>query len=198
MGQGHGRYPSHPGVLGRPRASTYRSTPRLAASLRPWAARVSATARDTRRWNLTHSAHLAGFRNSSLLSGAKIGLTQDRSSLRMEQGRRMDSRAMDLRLAFGARQRSPEVDESVTEDSETDPTLHACVAFIAAARESVAPLQQTDPALAASPPFLRLFEPACLLFQLSLATLRGPVGHRHPFDPHALCRRLRRRRVEPR
>src|SRR2546426_7245433 len=108
-----------------------------------------------------------------------------------DEGRRVDSRAMDLRLAFGSRQRRPEVDEIVTEDSEPDPALHAGVTFVAAARESVAPLQQADSPLAAGPPFLGLFEPAFLLFPLPLGALRGPVRHRHPFDPQALRRRRR-------
>ena len=45
---------------------------------------------------------------------------------------------MNLRLAIGSRQRRPEVEEIVTEDSEPDPALRAGVAFVAAVRESVA------------------------------------------------------------
>jgi hypothetical protein len=63
----------------------------------------------------------------------------------VNQARRVDARARDLRLAFGSRQRCPDVDEVVSEDAEPDPSLHAGVTFVATARESVAALQQTDP-----------------------------------------------------
>jgi hypothetical protein len=95
----------------------------------------------------------------------------------MDEERRVDSRAMELRLAWGSRQRRPEVDESVTEDSKPDPTLHAGVTLVAAAREPMAPLEQTDSPFAAGSPFLGLFEPAFLLFPLPLKALRRPVRH---------------------
>lgn len=85
------------------------------------------------------------------------------STPRIDEERRVGSGAMDLRLAFGTGQRRPQIDEIVTEDPEADPALHARVAFVATAGESMAPLQQTDPPFTTRPPFLGLFEPAFLL-----------------------------------
>ena len=83
----------------------------------------------------------------------------------------------------------------VADDPETDPALHPGVAFVATAGEPMAPLQETDAPFTAGSPLLSPLEPACLLFPLPLVTLRGPVGHRHPFDSHGLGRRLSRGRA---
>src|SRR5712691_10086695 len=99
-----------------------------------------------------------------------------------------------LRVRF--RQGETEVDQIVADDSESHPALHPRVAFVAAAVESVAALEQADASLGAGPPFLPLLEPALLLFTLPLRALRGAVGHRHPCDAHGLRRGLRLRRVE--
>src|SRR6266849_1639977 len=101
-----------------------------------------------------------------------------------------------LGLGFGARQRHPEVDQIVAEDTQPDPALHPRVAPVATAIQPVAPFQHADAPFAARSPSLRLLEPALLLFQLAPGTLRAGGGHRHPFGAHGLRGRVARLRVE--
>src|SRR5437867_4411249 len=55
------------------------------------------------------------------------------------------------------------VDEVVTDDGEANPPLHPTVSRVATTIQAVAPLQHTDSAFTAGPPFLPFLEPAGLL-----------------------------------
>src|SRR4029450_13379931 len=101
-----------------------------------------------------------------------------------------------LGIGVRSRQSQPQVDQVVTNDPETNPALHACIPFVAAAVQTVAPLQHADATFAAGSPSLGLFEPALPLLLLPLGTLRATVGHRHACDTEVLGRRLDRGRVE--
>src|SRR5262249_37927207 len=68
---------------------------------------------------------------------------------------------------------------------EPDPTLHAGIAFVAAAREPMSPLDHADAALASNAPFLTIAKPTFLLQALTLWALTRVIGNAHPFD--ALC-----------
>src|SRR6266852_2244467 len=81
-------------------------------------------------------------------------------------------------------------DEIVADRPEADPNFHAVVAFVAAAVQSMAPLEHANPAFASGSPLLPLLEPACLLQLSSLLALGGAVRHlslpcRGPPSPRA-------------
>ena len=59
--------------------------------------------------------------------------------------------------------RSGDVDEVVGDDAKTHPSFHARGPLVATSIQPVSPLEQTDAALAAGAPLLRLAEPALLL-----------------------------------
>jgi hypothetical protein len=75
----------------------------------------------------------------------------------------------------GARQPPADIDEVVGNDSQTHPALHARIAFIEAAAQSVASLEHADAPFAADAPALRFAEPA-------LRTLCARKGNRDPRD----------------
>ena len=83
-----------------------------------------------------------------------------------------------------------DVDAIIRDHPEPDPTLHAGIAFVAAARESMSPLDHADAALASGAPFLAVAEPALLLQALALGTLARAIGNAHALDALRLRRRL--------
>src|ERR1700730_15595914 len=89
-------------------------------------------------------------------------------------------------------------DQVVANRPQAYPNFHAVVAFVAAAVQSMAPLEHANPTFASGSPLLPLLEPACLLQLSSLLALGRAVRHRNPLDSHVVGRLLPARRVNPR
>src|SRR5207247_8665258 len=83
-----------------------------------------------------------------------------------------------------------DIDEVIGNDSETDPAMHACITFIEAATESVAPLEHADAPFATDAPFLSSAEPALLLALSPLHTAGTQIGNRHLCDSQLLRSRF--------
>jgi hypothetical protein len=71
-----------------------------------------------------------------------------------------------------------DVDEVVGDHAESDPPPHPLESVIAAARQSMASFEDTDPSLTSSPPLLPLLEPTLLLPPASLGAARIPIRNR--------------------
>jgi hypothetical protein len=69
---------------------------------------------------------------------------------------------------------------------------------IATARQSVAPLDHTDPPFTSRAPRLGSFEPALFFPAASLLTVRVPIGERNIFHSHGLCLFFVRPRIKAR
>jgi hypothetical protein len=69
-----------------------------------------------------------------------------------------------------------DVDEIISDHAEADPALHSAIAPVAAAIETVSPLDHADATLASGAPFLAVAEPALLLLALALRALGGAIG----------------------
>src|SRR5262249_30259477 len=67
---------------------------------------------------------------------------------------------------------------------------HSVEAFVAAAIETVSPLDHADAPLASGPPFLPIAEPALLLLAFALGAFAGAIGNAHALDAHRLRRRV--------
>src|SRR5258708_6638320 len=94
-------------------------------------------------------------------------------------------------LGSEARGQHPsDIDEVIGDDSETDPAMHACITFIEAATESVAPLEHADAPFATDAPFLSSAEPALLLALSPLHTAGTQIGNRHLCDSQLLRSRF--------
>jgi len=78
-------------------------------------------------------------------------------------------------------------DEVVAEYPQTDPGFHAVLAFVAAAVQAMAALENADPAFTASSPFLPFLEPAFLLKFPALRTFGRAIRHRDPIDSHLVA-----------
>src|ERR1700730_12928971 len=91
---------------------------------------------------------------------------------------------------FLFRQGIAHADQIVGDDTEADPALHAGLALVAAAVETVAALDHADAPLAARAPFLTVAEPAFLLLALALEALGRPVGNTDALDTLGLGRGL--------
>src|SRR5215468_8509843 len=89
-------------------------------------------------------------------------------------------------------------DQIIGDDAETDPALHAALAAIAAAAETMPALDYADASLTSRPPFLPVAEPALLLLAPARRTLGGAIGYAHPFDTFGLSRSFVLGRVEAR
>src|SRR5262245_49193833 len=81
-------------------------------------------------------------------------------------------------------------DQVVSDDTETDPALHAGLTSIAAAAKPVSALDHADAPLTPRSPFLAVAEPALLLLAPARRTLRGAIGYAHPLDTFGLSRGL--------
>ena len=68
-------------------------------------------------------------------------------------------------------QGSTDVDEIIGDHGEPNPTLHTGFASVAAAVQSVSPLDYADSSLASGPPFLAVTKPSLPLFASSLLAL---------------------------
>src|SRR5688500_16011164 len=79
------------------------------------------------------------------------------------------------------RQRIAHVNQGIGENAQSYPSLHPVLASIAAAVESMPPLEYTDPAFAASPPALRFLEPSGLIFYFALDATGASVRDGNPF-----------------
>jgi len=73
--------------------------------------------------------------------------------------------------------------EIVRDQAKSDPPFHATITSVYAPSKAVSPLQHTDAALAAGPPFLALLEPALLLLALPLGALVDRFGMHTRFTP---------------
>ena len=80
-----------------------------------------------------------------------------------------------------------DIDEVIGHDSQTYPAMHACIPFIEAAAESVAPHEHADAPFAADAPSLRFAEPALLLALATLRTLCAQKRNGDPCDSQLLC-----------
>src|ERR1700730_17008511 len=83
-----------------------------------------------------------------------------------------------------------DVDEVVGDHAETNPALHAGVAFVATAVETMSAFDDADAALTAGAPFLALAEPALFLLASALGTFGRAIGNADPFDALGFRRRL--------
>src|SRR5437870_4572150 len=92
----------------------------------------------------------------------------------------------------------PHVDEVVTDDAESNPTVHPVVAFVPAAIESMTPLDHADAPFATGSPFLPIAEPALLLLLLPLRALGGAIGNADALDSFFVRRLFVAGRVEGR
>src|ERR1035441_9815124 len=68
-------------------------------------------------------------------------------------------------------QGAADIDEVVTNDAQTHPSLHSAVSFVATTVQPVASLEHADAAFTAGPPFLPVLEPACFLERCAIFTL---------------------------
>src|ERR1700730_14667179 len=64
-----------------------------------------------------------------------------------------------------------DVDEIISDHAEADPALHSGIASVAAAIQTVSPLDHADAPLASGAPFLAVAEPAFLLLAFALGAL---------------------------
>src|SRR6478752_5805979 len=83
-----------------------------------------------------------------------------------------------------------------SDHAEADPALHSGIAPVAAAIETVSPLDHADAPLAAGAPFLAVAEPTLLLFAFALRALGGAVGDADALDALGFRGRLVLGRVE--
>src|SRR5262249_2517685 len=83
-----------------------------------------------------------------------------------------------------------DVDDVVGDNAEANPAVHSVEAFVAAAIETVSPLDHADAPLASGPPFLPIAEPALLLLAFALGAFAGAIGNAHALDAHRLRRRV--------
>src|SRR5262249_6756331 len=74
----------------------------------------------------------------------------------------------------------------VSNNTEADPALHACIAPVAAAAEAMPALDHADASLAPRSPLLAVAEPALLLVAPARGTLGGAIGNAHPLDTFGL------------
>src|SRR5262249_3774771 len=84
--------------------------------------------------------------------------------------------------------RAADVDDVVGDNAEANPAVHSVEAFVAAAIETVSPLDHADAPLASGPPFLPIAEPALLLLAFALTAFAGAIGNAHALDAHRLRR----------
>src|SRR6202040_1127322 len=75
-----------------------------------------------------------------------------------------------------------DVDEIISDHAEADPALHSGIAPVAAAIETVSPLDHADAPLAAGAPFLAVAEPALLLLAFALGALGRAIGDADALD----------------
>src|SRR5579883_1289292 len=83
-------------------------------------------------------------------------------------------------------ERMADVDQVVGDDAQADPALDAGHAFVAAAVQTMAALEQTDATFTPGAPSLGVAEPAFLLEPLSLSALGGAIGNGHSLDAPSL------------
>ena len=74
------------------------------------------------------------------------------------------------------------VEQIIGGRAEPYPTFHAALAFVSAAAETMATLDDADAPLASGAPFLAVAEPALLLLGPARGALAGAIGNAHPFD----------------
>src|SRR5260370_13574259 len=72
-----------------------------------------------------------------------------------------------------------DVDEIISKNPQSDKPPHSIGSPVAAAMESMAPLQDADAAFTAGAPFLGFSEPALFLTLLALHAFGGLTGNRH-------------------
>ena len=82
------------------------------------------------------------------------------------------------------------------DSAEADPALHSGIAPVAAAIETVSPLDHADATLAAGAPFLAVAEPALLLLAFALGALGRAIGDADALDALGFRDRLVFGRVE--
>ena len=78
------------------------------------------------------------------------------------------------------------VDEVIADNSEPHPSFHSRGSFVAAAVQTVPPLEYADSPFTTSPPLLSLAEPASLLVSSALGALGGVIGNGDPLHAHVL------------
>ena len=71
-----------------------------------------------------------------------------------------------------------DVNQVVSDHSESDPSLHAAKSFIAGPPQPMPAFEDADAALAASPPFLQFLKPPLLLLFSALLERSRPRGGR--------------------
>ena len=98
----------------------------------------------------------------------------------------------------GTSERPPDVDQIVRDHAEADPAFHSFHAAVAAAAQSMPPLEYADAAFAAGSPTLRLLEPAALLQFLALRTVVLRFGTATHLTPLLLNCPFLRLRIEAR
>src|ERR1035438_10015903 len=101
-----------------------------------------------------------------------------------------------LLTAISLHQNPADVDQRVGNHSQAHPAVEAVGTSIAAAIQSVPPLQHADPALTPGSPFLSFLEPAFLLKLFPDRTLGRAAGDRNPFHSHRQNLALVGRRIE--
>ena len=89
-----------------------------------------------------------------------------------------------------------DVDQVVGNHPEADPALRSGIAPVAAAIETVSPLDHADATLAAGAPFLAVAEPALLLLAFALGALGRAIGDADALDALGFRDRLVFGRVE--
>src|SRR3974377_897783 len=91
-------------------------------------------------------------------------------------------------LPSGPRTHEPtDVDKIVGDYAEGNPALHSDIGLVAAAIETISPLDHADAPLAAGAPFLAVAEPALLLLAFALGALARPIGNAHALNAHRFC-----------
>ena len=75
-----------------------------------------------------------------------------------------------------------DVDKIISDHAEADPALHSGIAPVAAAIETVSPLDHADATLASGAPFLAVAKPALLLLAFALGALGRAIGNADALD----------------
>src|SRR5271168_4162455 len=96
------------------------------------------------------------------------------------------------------RQLKSDVDQIVGDHAHSHPSLHAILARIKTAVQSVPPLQHADSPLASSSPALAVLKPSLLLIFVPRCALRIPIRNRDPLHSLFFQRLLVSLRVETR
>src|SRR6266403_1591027 len=78
------------------------------------------------------------------------------------------------------------VDEVIADNAEPHPSFHSRGSFVAAAVQTVPPLEYADSPFTTSPPLLSLAEPASLLVSSALGALGGVIGNGDSLHAHVL------------